>query len=82
MKVYSQIVGQSQAQPVELPAGSTIEDLRDELDISETYTAKVNGVDATDATELRDYAVVVWAEKVKGAKESFVPCIYEAEIYC
>lgn len=80
MKVYSQIVGQPEATPVELESGATIADLRDELDLESTYAAKVNGVDASDDFVLTDYKIVTWAEKVKGAR--FVPCQYETEIYC
>jgi len=85
MKVFSQILGQSQAQSYDLEGDEdgnvSILDLREELGLEAHYAAKVNGIDANDATLLKDYAVVVWSEKVKGATK-FTPVVYAEEIYC
>jgi hypothetical protein len=81
MKIFSQILGQSQATSMDLADDATIADLRDELDLEAHYVAKINGIDATDEAPLKDYAVVVWSEKVKGAYR-FTPAIYDTEIYC
>ena len=62
-KVYGQIAG---GRPVEKTA-STVAELKDAMAVNGEHSALINGQPVSDEAPLKDYDVVTFAAKTKGA---------------
>ena len=62
-KVYGQVAG---GRPLEKSA-NTVAELKSQMAVNGDHTALINGSPAADSQTLKDYDIVTFAAKVKGA---------------